>query len=154
VNTIPAPTWHAKYPSTEEIMASKIQAKAVIRKQDGKILIVAIFQLSYYYKFFFIFAANAPRSPRRSWRLRNYHLIHESRTFEQIAARYGAEQIGKIKFYAGKKNIEAFMDRTANPFRGYDPTAPKQLPAGQTNSRYQRKTAAQRAGRTLYLSNE
>jgi hypothetical protein len=54
-------------PSIEEIIASKLLAKVVF-ELNGKVMIVAVFEKSDYYKFFHTFTARTRRTPRKNWK--------------------------------------------------------------------------------------
>lgn len=50
------------------VLGSKILAKSVIRRADGKVQILVVFQKSTYHEFYWVFRAKSARSARRSWR--------------------------------------------------------------------------------------
>lgn len=56
-----------KFDPDQDITSSKLLAKAVFEYQ-GKIHILAVFEKSEYYRFFFLFTANKRRTPRKFWK--------------------------------------------------------------------------------------
>jgi len=54
--------------NTEAVMASQLQAKAVLQGPGGKVQIVAVFARSTRAEFYWVFEANSARSPRKKWR--------------------------------------------------------------------------------------
>lgn len=64
--TVSVPTWKKINPD-EDIISSKLLAKAVF-EYKGEIHIIAVFERSEYYRFFFLFKANKRRTPRKYWK--------------------------------------------------------------------------------------
>ena len=117
---------------TKAIIDSKLLAKAVIEK-NGKIIIIAVFEKSEYYRFFFQFEANSRRSPRKAWRFTNlYYSVCAGtvwKSLEQyVEARYPACPC-RIRYIIRKKSFDIWYERLAFPFRNY--IQPSPLP-GQT----------------------
>lgn len=124
------PTYMASqsnYPSTDEILKSPITARASVRVpgQEG-VTIIAAFQLSYYYAFWFVFKANSARTARRHWKLLRREVVvfglPRSKTkLEDLIARVtGTAQGAKItkRYPTGKRNFESHLERVANPTKG------------------------------------
>jgi len=126
----------------EEVFRSKLIAKATYER-DGKIYIVAVFDRSSYYKFFWIFQARTRRSPRKSWKFTGqYFSIYKGAsnmrdtsdafysTMEQFCShRYEIKSYAyKVRYLFRKKYVKTFFDRIANPLKYSIP----EIPAGAT----------------------
>ena len=121
------PTYMASqsnYPSTDEIVMSPITARATVRVpgQEG-VTIIAAFQLSYYYAFWFVFKAKSARTARRHWKFVRREVVvlgmprGKTKLEDLIARVTGTAQGAKItkRYPKGKRNFESHLQRVANP---------------------------------------
>lgn len=122
MNTHNIPAWHVKRPSLQEIIASKIVAKTIVKKPDThEVTIIVAFQLSYEYAYWFFFRAPSSRTARKNWK----YLCHkpvagymgETQDLEKIVKALGDLSAAKVtrKYVIGKKNFLSALDRIAHP---------------------------------------
>lgn len=144
----------------EEITKSKLLAKAVVEK-DGKVFIVAVFERSEYYRFFFRFQAKSKRSPRKSWKYLpgQYYIMNagvKNHTLESfMQSNYPGREF-KVRYAVKKKYVLTFFDRIANPTKYSIPIIPhgatfeiaNRITTGKPLSKYDR--AALRGGKINY----
>ena len=124
MNELNKSNWKAQRPTTEQILTSKITAKATI-KTPGKpgVTIIAAFQLSYEYAFWFSFTAKTARTPRKKWQRCATYLVrlrNEPATLDDmIGLVCRPEQDTKItkRYPCGKRNFADQLDMTANPLK-------------------------------------
>ncbi len=140
-------TRNSPFPTLAEVRASKIMAKAVIQRADGKVVIMTVNQLSYEYAFYFFFEAKSPRSPRRSWKALHYWTLYQNKylSFEEAIDRYMITYPGqaiKKTFPIGRKAFGKIMEKALN--RTFD--RPVNPPAG-SNTYVQSKHDRKRRGR-------
>ena len=64
------------------IQASRLLLQAKAPRKDGKTHIVAVYEMSDEQFFFFTYTAKTTRTPRRLWKIANWHIIHEGRKFD------------------------------------------------------------------------
>ena len=121
------PTYMASqsnYPSTDEIVTSPITARATVRVpgQDG-VTIIAAFQLSHYYAFWFVFKAKSARTARRHWKFVRREVVvfgmpRTATKLQDLIARVaGTAEGAKVtkRYPTGKRNFESHLERVANP---------------------------------------
>jgi len=61
----------------QTVISSAILAKATVRRENGRIYLIVVFQHSTRHEFYWVFQAKSARSPRRSWR----YVWHYGRDF-------------------------------------------------------------------------
>ncbi len=117
------PARSPNYPTLDQIIKSRVIAKAIIQR-EGEVVIVAAFQLSYQYAFWFEFRARTSRSPQRTWRLVNKYLVRGFQGapmhLDEIIKRVlRSTDSGKItrRYPVGKRNFIVHLDRIANPMK-------------------------------------
>ena len=52
----------------QDVLSSAIVAKAVVKREDGRINLIVVFQKSTRQEFYWVFQARSARSARKSWR--------------------------------------------------------------------------------------
>lgn len=120
------PQWATnKVPQDQDIIKSKVVAKATIIDEKGKVIILAAFQLSHAYRFWFKFSAPSRRSPQKKWKFLSAAPIsgYQGATMHMDTALKWAActVIGKpgceviIRYPAGKRAVVDFAERANHP---------------------------------------
>lgn len=115
--------------------SSKLLAKGVFEK-EGKVHIIAVFERSDFYHFFFHFTARSKRSPRKTWKFDwQYYMVSggfPTKPYksidEFIQDHYNVSDF-KIRYSIRVRSYKVFHERIAFPFKNYVRSMP--LP-GQT----------------------
>ncbi len=134
----------------KQVLNSKIVARATIT-QEGKqgVLIIAAFELSTRYAFWYIFHAKTARSPRRTWEFKSKVAVWAGKVMElddMIKSRVLNMDSAKItkRYPQGKRLFASLLDREANP------QIIQQTPTVTTSFDMQNKRLARKMkGRTL-----
>ncbi len=80
----------------QAVITSAIVAKAIVKRGDGRINIVVVFQKSTRHEFYWVFQAKSARSARRSWKYvchfgRDFNTDHKAYTdFQSFTAHYAS----------------------------------------------------------------
>lgn len=146
------PLWHAVRPTTDQIINSKIVARATIKADDGTTTIICAFQLSYQYKFWFTFRAKTARSPRRTWKFLRYAIVYQGELMTLDAIIKRSNLVGTIskRYPVGKRNFEKHLQHTAYPTKDAAALAPVADP--KKFEYVNRRMAMGRGGRTAILA--
>jgi hypothetical protein len=125
------------------ITESKLLAKVII--QSGEQLeIVAIFEKSEYYKFFFVFTAKSPNDPQKKWTLKRNSAIFGMKLFDLdtfVAQEISFNFRGKMmvftntKLYCEPEFLRDFIHKVGHPLEGVR----REIPHGATFDRVGRK---------------
>ena len=158
-----SPPNHNNLPQPADIIKGAIIAKAVIQL-DGKVHIIAVFNTSTEFFFFFHFEAKTSRTPRKNWKyLHHYHQLYGDAmttrgktiyyTMLTFANSFMLRLKGssmKIRNVMSAKNVREFFHHVSNPIR--TPWAPagstfnvaSKITSGQTHKITRSDRAAQR----------
>lgn len=106
----------------EGIETSRMMAKAVIKKADGSATVVAAYETSTYFKFYFIYELRRARTPRRLWRrVWTYGLFQGQMldlamivTRVAMGRKYEGCKI-TFKYFYGKRRLKALVARLVSP---------------------------------------
>ncbi len=111
----------ALHEERKKVISSKIVARATVT-EEGKqgVLIIAAFELSTRYAFWYIFHAKTARSPRRTWEFKSKVSVWAGKVMElddMIKSRVLHIDSAKIvkRYPLGKRVFASFLDRVANP---------------------------------------
>lgn len=119
-------------PTEQDILKSKIIARATVRHSHGKfVTIICAFQLSHEFHFWYVFRAKSARTPRRNWRRMSREGVNGYRPTDKITMdvmidrAVGKDEAAKVtkRYPTGKRSFEANFDRICYPFK-YKPTQP------------------------------
>jgi hypothetical protein len=117
------PGWRSTNPTNEQITQSKIMARATVHIPGRQgVTIIAAFELSYYYAYWFVFQARSARTPRRLWKRVAIHTIYQGKimTMKEMIDRvtFGKPDIKTVvRYAAGKRRFASSLDKTAHPTR-------------------------------------
>ena len=121
-------------PAHTDIIQGKVITKAVLQLA-GKVHIIAVFNTSTFYQFFFHFEAPTARTPRRKWTYtQQYHMLHgdavttRGRTASYTMKSFVTQQAllkhstkTTIRNYLSAKAVRALFYGVANPAKTAEP---------------------------------
>jgi len=126
----------------DTIQTTRLLLQAKAHRKDGKTHVVTVYEMSNEQFFFFSYTAKTARTPRRLWKLVNFHIIHEGRKYDPLGANKLATfehflnsqrlQIAdgakwKVRYPHNKKPLLAHIQRVSIP-----DYIPQEKPAGAT----------------------
>ena len=91
------------------IQASRILAQAKARRADGKIKVIVVYEMSDYNFYFFQYTAQGWRSPRKTWKLSGWSIVHEARRYDP----QGLDKSLDLRLYLVRQEFN-LQDKTWN----------------------------------------